>query len=221
MRWMIVPLAMCGVAWSAHAAPTFKHIVIVFQENRTPDNLFGSSPHFEPGVDIASFGVTSKHRKVALAALPLDDCYDISHSHASFEYALHKGFDTEPLDSSTCTGKLPPADPHYMYVDNSTGTVQPYFDIATNYGFANRMFQTNQGPSFPAHQFIFGGTSAPQASTSLFASGKHGVRQQLARGQRRLHRALRPDRHGDRFARVRRRGTSPFHPVSSIPRWPT
>jgi phospholipase C len=25
------------------------------------------------------------------------------------------------------------------------------------------MFQTNQGPSFPAHQFIFGGTSAPSA----------------------------------------------------------
>jgi hypothetical protein len=26
------------------------------------------------------------------------------------------------------------------------------------------MFQTNQGPSFPAHQFIFGGTSALSAS---------------------------------------------------------
>jgi hypothetical protein len=26
------------------------------------------------------------------------------------------------------------------------------------------MFQTNQGPSFPAHQFIFGGTSAPSAA---------------------------------------------------------
>ena len=26
------------------------------------------------------------------------------------------------------------------------------------------MFQTNQGPSFPAHQFLFGGTSAPSAA---------------------------------------------------------
>lgn len=41
--------------------------------------------------------------------------------------------------------------------------VQPYFDIATNYGFANYMFQTNEGPSFPAHQFLFTGTSAPVA----------------------------------------------------------
>jgi hypothetical protein len=35
------------------------------------------------------------------------------------------------------------------------------------------MFQTNQGPSFPAHQFIFGGTSAPSAAddaAGIFAS---------------------------------------------------
>jgi phospholipase C len=35
------------------------------------------------------------------------------------------------------------------------------------------MFQTNQGPSFPAHQFIFGGTSAPSAAEDhlgIFAS---------------------------------------------------
>ena len=43
------------------------------------------------------------------------------------------------------------------------------------------MFQTNQGPSFPAHQFIFGGTSAPTAAddkAGIFASenmSKSGV----------------------------------------------
>jgi phospholipase C len=49
----------------------------------------------------------------------------------------------------------------YSYVQRSD--VQPYFDIATNYGFANYFFQTNEGPSFPAHQFLFTGTSAPVA----------------------------------------------------------
>jgi phospholipase C len=60
-----------------------------------------------------------------------------------------------------------------MYVDNSTGILNPYLFLATQYGFANYMFQTNQGPSFPAHQFIFGGTSAPSASddnAGVFAS---------------------------------------------------
>jgi phospholipase C len=32
------------------------------------------------------------------------------------------------------------------------------------------MFQTNEGPSFPAHQFILSGTSAPNASSNLFAA---------------------------------------------------
>src|SRR5258708_16183430 len=32
------------------------------------------------------------------------------------------------------------------------------------------MFQTNQGPSFPAHQFISSGTSAPSNGSKLFAS---------------------------------------------------
>ena len=36
-----------------------------------------------------------------------------------------------------------------------------HFDIATSYGFANYMFMTHEGPSFEAHQFIFGGSSAP------------------------------------------------------------
>jgi hypothetical protein len=141
----------------------------VFQENRTPDNIFGSNPHFEPGVDIATSGVTSKGVTVPLTPIALDNCYDISHSHDSFEYALNKGFDAEPLDGSTCKNTLPPH-PEFKFVDNATGTVQPYFDIAKYYGFANRMFQTNQGPSFPAHQFIFGGTSSPNVSGGLFAS---------------------------------------------------
>ena len=32
------------------------------------------------------------------------------------------------------------------------------------------MFQTNQGPSFPAHQFIISGTSAPSVGSNLFAA---------------------------------------------------
>jgi phospholipase C len=32
------------------------------------------------------------------------------------------------------------------------------------------MFQSNQGPSFPAHQFLFGGTSQPEAYSPLFAA---------------------------------------------------
>jgi phospholipase C len=74
--------------------------------------------------------------------------------------------------NKNCTA---PPNPQFKFVDNSAGLVQPYFDIARNYGFANRMFQTNQGPSFPAHQFLFGGTSAPVTDTALFAAENMGI----------------------------------------------
>jgi len=159
---------MASAANPAQAVPAFKHVVIVFQENRTPDNIFGSNPTFEPGVDIASSGVNSKGQVIPLTPLPLDDCYDVGHSHTSFELAL-QGADLVPIIPKG-KGCQVPANPQFKYADNSTGQMQPYFDIATNYGFSNRMFQTNQGPSFPAHQFIFGGTSAPTTNSPLFAS---------------------------------------------------
>jgi phospholipase C len=163
-------LSVVGLAGSARAdaATTFKHIVIVFQENRTPDNLFGSAPHFEPKVDISNTGINSMGQTVPLTPETLASCYDPAHAHSSFETELTVGFDQDPDDlNPPCTL---PANPNFKYADNSSGQIQPYFDIATNYGFANRMFQTNQGPSFPAHQFIFGGTSAPSTESPLFAS---------------------------------------------------
>ena len=168
MRPVSMAVAACLAAPAAVAGPpVFKHVVIVIQENRTPDNLFGSNPTFEPGVDISNQGVTSRGGRLALMPVPLGGCYDVAHTHASFEAALIQGFDQEPIRPATCTV---PAHPQFKFVDNRKGTVQPYFDLATQYGFANRMFQTNQGPSFPAHQFLFGGTSAPAEDSSLFAA---------------------------------------------------
>ena len=54
------------------------------------------------------------------------------------------------------------------------GILDPYFQLAEQYTFGDRMFQTNQGPSFPAHQFIISGTSAPSAYSDLFASENPG-----------------------------------------------
>jgi phospholipase C len=66
------------------------------------------------------------------------------------------------------TLNCPPANPQFHYVNPSE--VQPYFQMAEQYTFADRMFQTNQGPSFPAHQFIISGTSAPTATSKMYAA---------------------------------------------------
>jgi phospholipase C len=68
-----------------------------------------------------------------------------------------------PNPGTTC-----PTLPVFQYVYPSD--VGPYFFIAEHYGFANRMFQSQQGPSFPAHQFIISGTSQPSATTLFFSS---------------------------------------------------
>lgn len=115
----------------------------------------------------------SQHQNVPFSAVALTNCYDLGHGH----YAFQKAYDNGAMDGSDKVEVLPKSgcvvgpNPQFRYVDNSSGTVQPYFDLAQQYGFANRMFQTNQGPSFPAHQFIFSGTSAPTADSTLFASG--------------------------------------------------
>lgn len=164
-------LLLLFAAGSASAGQ-FKHVVIIVQENRSTDNLFGSNAAFEPGVDIATSGLGPKGGTIPLTATPFVGCYDLHHSHAAFVVM----YDGGKMDGAAkvpvrpATGCVVPSHPQYKYVDNSTGAVAPYFQMAMQYGFANRMFQSNQGPSFPAHQFIFGGTSAPSETSVLFAA---------------------------------------------------
>jgi phospholipase C len=166
--WTLVALD-CASAQTV----TFKHVVVILQENRTPDNVFGSNPNFEPGVDIASFGLTSKGEKLPLKPIPWETCFDLNHSFHAFVVAYHNG-EMDGADQNTtqpADGCVVPPLPQYRYIDNSKGQVQPYFDIAKQYGWANRNFQTNQGPSFSAHQFFIAGTSAPETNSKLFVAG--------------------------------------------------
>lgn len=101
------------------------------------------------------------------------DDYDPSHSHLSWGKACDAPVITDPSNDClmdgfnhvnvSCdkgaVGCPGPAFPTYAFVQYQD--VAPYFQIAAQYGYANYMFQTNQGPSFPSHQFTFGGTSQP------------------------------------------------------------
>ena len=92
---LLLVVCLVGIAADAQYSPNnpIKHVVVIVQENRTPDNLFQGLCNFGAGC----------------------------------------------------------------------GPGSSQYHIAARYGWANRMFQTNQGPSYPAHQFLFGGTSAPTA----------------------------------------------------------
>jgi phospholipase C len=156
---------LAPLAFAQQGTPNtpFQHVIIVIQENRTPDNLFGSDAfarHPElPGADLVKKGLCRRD-KVLLQSIALGDVCDPNHGHAdawvpTFNDGRMDGACTLSKKGINCSMK----DPEYTFVNGAD--VVPYFEIAKQYGYANYMFQTNQGPSFPAHQFLFSGTSAP------------------------------------------------------------
>lgn len=182
-RTSVVAILACFAALSLHAqVPHFKHIVVIVQENRSPDNMFqglcvppyGSSQSCSTSPGPNQYNIqTSNWHDLSNARgytqpqpVELTAAYDLDHSHQAYEQMCDNGFALNTpcrMDGAariacygTCPGK-----PQFRYIDNSAGVLNPYLDIATQYGFANYMFQTNQGPSFPAHLYLFGGTSAP------------------------------------------------------------
>lgn len=148
-----------------------QHVVIIFQENRTPDNLFHDPALIAEGADIASSGLNSTGATITLMPHSLASHFDPDHSHKAF-VAMYDGGKMDGANEIAVNcehySKCPPPNPQFSYVP--AGDVMPYFELAEQYTFGDRMFQTNEGPSFPAHQFILSGTSAPTATSTLFAA---------------------------------------------------
>jgi phospholipase C len=160
---LLINLNGCGAVSSSNNPPPppppgkIKHIVIIFQENRTPDNLFHDPVLISRGADIASSGQISNGRTIPLTPVSLVTPYDLDHGHRSFLKAWNNGL-MNGADQIPCYFNCRLPYPQYQYVRASD--VQPYFIMAETYTFGDRMFQTNQGPSFSAHQYMISGTSA-------------------------------------------------------------
>lgn len=175
---------------------SFEHIVIVVQENRTPDNLFQGlcMPPFGTSASCSTtptgtqyniqtsnwLNKKSKTKVTQPLTIPLVTDFDMGHNQGEWVKQCDEVGGTCLMDgaalvtcvikSGTCPSQVPF---RYVYDPNNPNQLYPYLTLATQYGWANYMFQTNQGPSFPAHQFIFGGTSAPSAADD--AAGIFGV----------------------------------------------
>lgn len=167
---------------------SFKHVVIIFQENRTPDNLFqglcqppyGTASSCSPASTGKRYNIKTKNWRDKTSPsgvtqplpAPLNSAYDLGHGHPDFVLQCNKDPSGKcQMDGAAfvrCMLKRPTSvcltQPQFRYVvSTEEANISPYLALATQYGWANYMFQTNQGPSFPAHQYIFGTTSAPNA----------------------------------------------------------
>ena len=131
-----------------------KHVIIVIMENRTLDNLFNGYP----GADTVAAGQTHLGASVALRPTPFEAPCDPDHMHAAWikdwDGGKMDGFDTTPAN---CFGA--PPDPLYPYGYVPRAETQPYWDVASRFTLADRMFATQTGPSYPGHLFLIAGTS--------------------------------------------------------------
>lgn len=161
-------LASCGGGSSAFPAPgpvreptkglspdfhhwktPIRHVLIIYQENRTADYLFQGVP----GADISKTGIDSHGKIVPLHEVSLAGGYDLPHAHTAFI----TDYDNGKLDGFD--KNLPPNRHLRPFGYAPMSEVKPYFEMATQYVFADHMFQSNEGPSFPAHLYIVTGTA--------------------------------------------------------------
>jgi phospholipase C len=144
------PVIMGQAAVQPQSSHRIDHVIVIVQENRTVDNLFNGFP----GADTASTGITHTGKVVRLEPVSLKHPGDVCHSHAcwltSYDGGKMDGFDLIPKN-----GRDPTL--NYAYVPRSE--TKPIWDIASHYTFGDRMFQSNTGPSFPAHEYLIAGTS--------------------------------------------------------------
>ena len=169
----------------------FKHVILIIQENRTPDTLFQTLLTY-PGInpanyDIASSGlalVNGKDELVTLTPEALGTDYDLGHGHGSFETMWNNGkmdganliLDVCSQGATDCKNQGIGQFLGYRYAQASD--IGPYLQLAAQYGWANYMFQTNQGPSFSAHQILFAATTADSAeddAMGVFVAGIPGA----------------------------------------------
>ncbi len=132
----------------AATSRTINHVVIIVQENRSFDNIF----HGFPGADTASSGLSHDGTRLTLRPQPFAVTWDIDHTMASFVAAYNggkmDGFDLE-------VGGANPHDSEYSYIPKAE--VQPYWDLASRYVLADRMFPSQIDESYTAHQFLIAG----------------------------------------------------------------
>ena len=132
MGGTLLNLNGCGGTGGGSSPPPpgkIQHVVVIFQENRTPDNLFQDPILIAHGAHIANSGKTSTGQVVPLQPTPLVEAWDMGHSHHNFLTAWDNGgMDGFDLDVVFCPPGQPncaPPNPEYYYVQQSD--VQPYF----------------------------------------------------------------------------------------------
>ena len=148
-----------------------KHLVVIVQENRSFENVFAGFP----GANTRSYGYWHS-KKVPLHEVTFtppnptmrDMVHDWSSAHQGWDKGAMDGFGDNTFSQGTGVAMWP-----YAYLKRSL--VKPYWDLASQYVLADRMFPTMFGASFTAHLDLISGTTdlAPKVSEVDWPDGSH------------------------------------------------
>jgi phospholipase C len=145
-----------------------QHIVLIVQENRTFNDLFATFPGAvgtTTGLKRVGKGKYAKTVSVNLTETNLAVKHNLNHLYVSYKTAYRNGnMDAFNRIRSETTGKDEGTAP-YQYVNPAQ--VQPYWTLATDYGLADDLFQTQGSGSFTAHQDLIRGGTELTSTESL------------------------------------------------------
>src|SRR3984957_20918186 len=139
----------------------FSERCCIVQENRTPDNLFyglcatprGAKERCSTTPNASQYNIQTsnwldKNSSTGVTQptpIALANKYDLSHAPKAFVSMCDVNSSgickMDGANDITCSGTCTEAKPQFKFVDNSKNLVTPYLTMATQYGWANYMFQ--------------------------------------------------------------------------------
>jgi phospholipase C len=147
-----------------------QHVVVIYMENRTPEDLFGAY-YNSPAPNGTPLGSPSELDLVNPASVtsptlspePLNAANDPNHEH-------EPGFVAKAQNTGWSTWK------GASYVETpspelSVPSVINYIDFIEQFGYANHVFQSNEGPSFESHQYAIAAQSGGLLDSSITPYG--------------------------------------------------
>jgi phospholipase C len=149
---------------SGSGSSKIQHVVLIVQENRTFNDLFATFPN-AIGTTVGKMRKKGKTVSVNLTEQNLESTKTLDHVYSGYLTAYRNGnMDAFNLIRFQTNGKLEGTQP-YQYVNPNQ--IQPYWTMASSYGLADEMFQTQGSGSFVAHQDLIRGGTAIDSSDSL------------------------------------------------------
>ena len=150
---------------SSRSRSPIQHVILMVQENRTFNDLFATYP----GADGTTTGVIKKStachvgktHPIPLKETPLNLVKDLNHHYQAYWTAYDSG-NMDNFDDVNFADGTPECTYPYQYTNPAD--IQPYWNLAHQYALAERMFTTQGGTSFSAHQDLIRGSTQISSS---------------------------------------------------------